>query len=98
MANYAHYVLESLSKNPQKKCLVSIRVLHARRPMWYSSNSIYAQVLGKEEIRCEEFHKRVTAYAKLLRAKGVRPNDHLLMTILPSVDFFALAVAAFAVG
>jgi len=37
-------------------------------------------------------------YAKLLRAKGVRPKDYLLLTILPSVDFFALSVAAFAVG
>lgn len=55
-------------------------------------------MLGKEEVNCEEFHKRITVYAKLLRAKGVRPKDYLLMTILPSVDFFALSVAAFAVG
>lgn len=60
--------------------------------------SVCCQVLGKEEVHCEQFHKRVTIYAKLLRAKGVRPKDYLLMTILPSADFFALSVAAFAVG
>ena len=43
-------------------------------------------------------HEKVTTVINLLKWKGVLPNDRVLMTVLPSVDFYAVAIAVLAVG
>ena len=45
-----------------------------------------------------QFHEKVTAAAQLLKWKGVAPNDSVLITLQPSVDFYAIAIAALAIG
>ena len=45
-----------------------------------------------------QFHEKVTATVNLLKWKGVVPNDRVLVTITPSIDFYAIAVGVFAMG
>lgn len=44
------------------------------------------------------FHKKLTTFVNLLKKKGVKAEHRVLMTVSPSVDFYALAVAVFAIG
>ena len=45
-----------------------------------------------------QFHEKVTATVNLLKWKGVVPNDRVLVTITPSIEFYAIAIGVFAVG
>ena len=45
-----------------------------------------------------QLHEKITAVVHLLKWKGVSPNDRVLMTVPVSVDFYAIAIAVFAVG
>ena len=45
-----------------------------------------------------DMHQRVSAAVHLLLKSGVAPGNRVLITMAPSVDFFALIVAAFVVG
>lgn len=56
------------------------------------------QHIGHESVTGQQFHERVTATVNLLKWKGVLPNDRVLVTIQPSIDFYAIAVGVFAVG
>jgi len=40
----------------------------------------------------------LTAAINLLKWKGLSPNDHVLVTINPSIEFYAVAIAALAIG
>ena len=43
-------------------------------------------------------HQRISAAVYQLRANGVVSGDRVLITMMPSIDFYALAVAAFSIG
>ena len=43
-------------------------------------------------------HERVSAAVYQLRTSGVVPGDRVLITMTPTVDFFALAIASFFIG
>ena len=45
-----------------------------------------------------QLRQRISAAVYELRASGVVPGDRVLITMTPSVDFFALAFATFFVG
>lgn len=45
-----------------------------------------------------QLHEKITAMANLLKCKGISPNDRVILTIPVSVDFYAIAIAIFAVG
>ena len=45
-----------------------------------------------------QFHEKVTATVNLLKWKGVVPNDRVLVTITPSIEFYAIAIGVFALG
>ena len=56
------------------------------------------QHIGHESVTGQQFHERVTAVVNLLKWKGVVPNDRVLVTMQPSIDFYAVAIGVFAVG
>ena len=56
------------------------------------------QHIGHESITGQHFHEKVTATVNLLKWKGVVPNDRVLMTIQPSIEFYAIAIGVFAIG
>ena len=45
-----------------------------------------------------QMHQRISAAVYQLRANGVVSGDRVLFTMMPSIDFYALAVAAFSIG
>ncbi|XP_064406005.1 olefin beta-lactone synthetase-like [Halichondria panicea] len=45
-----------------------------------------------------QLHEKITATITLLKWRGVSPNDRVLMTVPVSVDFYAIAIAVFAIG
>ena len=45
-----------------------------------------------------QLHEKITAVVHLLKWKGGSPNDRVLMTVPVSVEFYAIAIAVFAVG
>ena len=51
-----------------------------------------------EAVSGHEMHMRLSAAVDLYLRNGVVAGDRVLITMSPSVDFFALAVAAFVVG
>jgi acyl-coenzyme A synthetase/AMP-(fatty) acid ligase len=55
-------------------------------------------VVGGEVVTRGFFHKKLTTFVNLLKKKGVKAEHRVLMTVSPSVDFYALAVAVFAIG
>ena len=63
-------------------------------------NSTYTcvQVVENESATGAKLHEKVTAMVHLLKWKGVAANDRVLMTVKPSVEFYAIAIAVFAVG
>ena len=56
------------------------------------------QVIGEQVVTRGLFHKKVTTFVNLLKARGAKKKHRVLMTVTPSVDFYALAVAVFAIG
>ena len=56
------------------------------------------QVVENDSATGKQFHEKVTAVAHMLKWKGVSPNDHVLITVQPSVDFYAMAIAVLAIG
>lgn len=56
------------------------------------------QVVEREAVTGLELHQRISSAVHLLKMKGVVPGNRVLITMQPSVDFYALAVASFAVG
>ena len=56
------------------------------------------QVIGEQVITRGLFHKKVTTFVNLLKARGAKREHRVLLTVTPSVDFYALAVAVFAIG
>ena len=72
---------------------------HAYMPrIMHHGAFIILQHIGHESVTGRQFHERVTAVVNLLKWKGVVPDDHVLVTIQPSIDFYAVAVGVFAVG
>lgn len=55
-------------------------------------------VVDKVCVTRRQLHEKITAAINLLRWKGISANDRVLMTISPSVDFYAVAIAVLAVG
>ena len=45
-----------------------------------------------------ELHQRISRAVHLLKSKGAAPGHRMLITMKPSVDFYALAIASFVVG
>ena len=64
-------------------------------PLW---NHCDTQVIEGEAVTGLEMHQRISAAVQQLRTRGVAPGNRLLITMSPSVDFFALAIAAFIIG
>jgi acyl-coenzyme A synthetase/AMP-(fatty) acid ligase len=56
------------------------------------------QQIGHEVVTRQQFHEKVTATVNLLKWKGVVPNDRVLVTITPSIEFYAIAIGVFALG
>ena len=63
-----------------------------------SSLLLPRQVVEDDAVTGRQFHEKVTAATQLLKWKGVAPNDSVLITLQPSVDFYAIAIAALAIG
>ena len=55
-------------------------------------------MVDNESATGQQFHHRVTALAGLLKWKGVSPNDRVLITMQPSVEFYVVAIAVLAIG
>lgn len=59
---------------------------------------VFLQVVEREAVTGLELHQRISSAVHLLKMKGVVPGNRVLITMQPSVDFYALAIASFAVG
>lgn len=57
-----------------------------------------SKVVNDESVTGVELHARVTCVAQLLQCRFVSPNDRILITMQPSIDFYATAIAALAIG
>lgn len=90
-SNYAYYVLESCKKTRDKTLLV--RVLYST-----FCTLLLLQVMDGEPVTGLQMHQRISAAVYQLRANGVVSGDRVLLTMTPSIDFYALAVAAFSIG
>lgn len=66
--------------------------------LWHVTSPVHVQVVKGQCVDRRKLHEKVTTVANLLRWKGVVPNDRVLMTVAPSVDFYAIAVAVLAIG
>lgn len=55
-------------------------------------------VVNNQCVTRRQLHEQISTAINLLRWKGVLPNDRVLMTISPSVDFYAVAIAVLAIG
>ena len=62
------------------------------------SFSVFTQVIEGQSVTRKKLHEKVTASINLLKWKGLVPNDRVLMTIEPSVDFYAAVIAILAIG
>ena len=56
------------------------------------------QVVEEEAVTGLELHRQISAAVRLLRANGVVPGNRVLITVKPSVRFYALAIATLVVG
>ena len=56
------------------------------------------KVVDGEAVTGRELHQRISAAVHLLLKNGVVPGNRILMTIKPSIDFYALAIASYVVG
>lgn len=56
------------------------------------------QFINNESVTGRLFHEKVTAMVHLLKWKNVVPNDRVLLTVQPSIDFYAISIAVFAIG
>ena len=56
------------------------------------------QVVDGDPVTGLQLHQKITAAVYQLRGSGVVPGDRVLITMTPSIDFFALAVATFSLG
>lgn len=51
-----------------------------------------------ECVEGRQLHEKITATVTLLKWRGVSPNDRVLLTLPVCVDFYAIAIAVFAIG
>ena len=56
------------------------------------------QVVDGDPVTGLQMHQRISAAVYQLRARGVVPGDRVLITMMPTVDFFALTVATLSIG
>lgn len=59
---------------------------------------MFLQVITTQSVTRRKFHEKVTAAINLLKWKGFSPNDRVLLTIYPSIEFYAVAIAVLAIG
>ena len=59
---------------------------------------VCVQVIEGEAVTGLELHQRISRAVHLLKSKGAAPGHRMLITMKPSVDFYALAIASFAIG
>ena len=69
-----------------------------RSKTYASAAALFMQVIDGDLVTGLQMHQRISAAVYLLRARGVVPGDRVLITMVPSVDFFALTVATLSVG
>eukprot|EP01136_Pigoraptor_vietnamica_P022700 Opistho-1_new@74119 len=55
-------------------------------------------IAGKEEASYRDLLRRIGAIASMLRRKGVKRGDRVILTVPLCIDFYAVTLAVFAVG
>ena len=45
-----------------------------------------------------ELHIKISTFYSILKKGGLKPNDRVLITVRPSVEFYALTIAVLAAG
>ena len=60
--------------------------------------NVLMQVVDGECVTRRRFHEKITSAIKCLKLKGMVPNDRVIITMQPSVDFYAIAFAVLAIG
>lgn len=109
-SNFSYHVLKTLQQKSDRPILVSnsigqnlvfkafISNIHKENCVIIKPQPATLQVVNNQCVTRIQFHEKVTTAINLLKWKGVTPNDRVLMTISPSVDFYAVSIAVMAVG
>lgn len=102
--------LEHASKYPEKLCLVSLQLskffvaLCVRVPIRVmctrslSYSLLCTQVIGQDQVTYGQLQQRVAQLKEFFDHNGVGCSDNVLVTVAPSIDFYAAVLAIFAIG